>query len=336
MPGLQYELFGSASRRIIMLRFVNGLAVFFALVSLPEPPALGQLAGSRAGLGEDAASVADLAPLAPDVAQGYIAIDGRAVVRVRATELRVVLAATGEAQTAQECQKTVDKTIERLKAAWAEIGIAPEKIVVDFIAILPRYEWSVEKQDGADVGIERKAGFRMQTNVHLAAKSGSEAQAAVNRAFQEGVTDIIAFDYWSNELDEVKAAARAEALEAAQGKAEVLLGAIFEQRPPAINVQEQTVVRYPDSLYHSFTNTYDESVTPSFRRDIPLIRAPRSRNTYYRGLVGDGDVGPRELPMSPEISVVSTVRLYFASPAVKPAKKKTAKLAKKKQGRKSA
>jgi len=311
-----------------MLRYFSGLAVFFALVSLPESLALGQLAGSRAGLGEDAAGVADLASLAPDVAQGYIAIDGRAVVRVRATEIRVVLAVTGEGQTAQECQKTVDATIERLKAAWTKMGIAPENVVVDFIAVLPQYAWSVEKQGNVEVGTERKAGFRMQTNVHLAAKGESAAQTAINAAFQEGVTDIIAFDYWSKDLDEVKVAARGQALKAAQSKAEVLLGAIFEKRPPAINVQEQTVVRYPDSLYHSFTNTYDESVTPSFRRDIPLIRAPRSRNTYYRGLVGDGDVQPRELAMSPEISVASTVRLYFASPAAKPAKKKAAKLAK--------
>ena len=314
-----------------MFRFVNGLAIFFALVSLPGSPALGQLAGSRAALGEDASSAADLAPLAPDVAQGYITIDGRAVVRVRATEIRVVLAVTGEGQTAQECQKTVEATIERLKMAWAKLGIAPENVVVDFIAVLPQYAWSVEKQGDADVGIERKAGFRLQTNVHLAAKGESAAQAAINAAFQEGVTDIIAFDYWSQDLDKVQVAARAQALKAAQSKADVLLGAIFENRPPAINVQEQTVVRYPASLYHSFTNTYDESVTPSFRRDIPFIRAPRPRNTYYRGLVADGDIQPRELAMSPEISVASTVRLYFASPAAKPAKKKDDKLAKNKE-----
>jgi len=127
----------------------------------------------------------------------------------------------------------------------------------------------------------------------------------------------------------VKVAARVQALKAAQSKAEILLGAIFEKRPPAINVQEQTVVHYPDSLYHSFTHTYDEPVTPSFRRVIPFIRAPRPCNTYYRGLVGDGDVQPRELPRSPEISVASTVRLYFESPAAKPAKREAAKRAKK-------
>jgi uncharacterized protein YggE len=304
-----------------MLRMFHGFVVFFAFVLLLGLPARGQLAGSRAGIGAEGQGMADLAPLDPDVVQGYIAIDGRAVVRVRATEIRVVLAVTGEGPTAQECQKVVDSTIARLKATWAKMGIAPEKIVVDFIAILPQYEWSVEKQGNVEVGRERKAGFRMQTNVHLAATGESEAQAAINGAFQEGVTDIIAFDYWSRDLDEVKVAARAQALQAAQSKAEDLLGTIFEHRPPAINVQEQTVVHYPHSLYHSFSNTYEESVTPSFRRDIPFIRAPRPRNTYYRGLVGDSDVQPRELPMSPEISVASTVRLYFQSPAAKSAEK---------------
>jgi uncharacterized protein YggE len=302
-----------------MLRYFNSLVAICLLASLLGLPARGQLAGSRAGVAVDGGEVADLAPLAPDVVLGYIAIDGRAVVRVRATEIRVVLAVTADGPTAQECQQAVGATIERLTAAWAKMGIAPEKMIVDFIAVLPQYEWSVEQRGGVEVGTERTAGFRMQTNVHLAAKDESEAQAVINRAFEEGVTDIIAFDYWCKDLDEVKVAARAQALKAAQSKAEVLLGAIFEHRPPAINVQEQTVVRYPDSLYHSFSNTYEESVTPSFRRDIPFIRAPRPRNTYYRGLVGDGDVQPRELPMSPEISVVSTVRLYFESPATKPA-----------------
>ncbi len=312
-----------------MLRSLSVVAAMIALGWLPGSRAVGQLAGSRAGLGEGAAGVADLPALARELVQGYIAIDGRAVVRVRATEIRVVMAVTGEGQTAQECQKTVEATIDRLKTAWLKMNIPADKIVVDFIAILPHYQWAVEKQGDVDVGVEKRVGFRMQTNVHLAVKGEAEAQAALGRAFQEGVTDIIAFDYWAGNLDEVKVTARAQALKAAQAKADTLL-AMFEKRPPPINVQEQTVVRYPESLYHSFTTSYDESVAPSWRREIPFLRAPRPRNTYYRGLAGDSDVTPRELPMSPEISVVSTVRLYYESPAAKMMKKKGTEGAQKK------
>jgi hypothetical protein len=87
-----------------------------------------------------------------------------------------------------------------------------------------------------------------------------------------------------------------------------------------INVQEQTTVHYPESLYHSFVNSHDEEFTTGWRRDTPFIRAHRPRNTYYCGLDFDGDIRARKLPMRPEISVVSNVRLYFESPAAKRAK----------------
>jgi hypothetical protein len=46
----------------------------------------------------------------------------------------------------------------------------------------------------------------------------------------------------------------------------------------------------------------------------------RPRNTYYRGLYMDGDIQASQLAMEPEISVVSTVRLYYESPAAARAK----------------
>ena len=146
-------------------------------------------------------------------------------------------------------------------------------------------------------------------------KEINEAQEVLAAAFTQNVTDIIAFDYWNGDLNELKAEARLAAVDAAREKADVVLGAVFDERPAPINVQEETTVHYPESLYQSFTSAVDQSVAPSFRRDIPFIRASRPQNTYYRGLYPNADVQPRELPMKPEISVVSTVRIYFESPA---------------------
>jgi uncharacterized protein YggE len=290
-----------------------------------SPVAVGQMSGSRGGMGlggvdrlggDPRQLAAPLSwPLDRETVEGYIAIEGRAEVRVRPTDVRMVLAVTSEAETAQKCQQAIDATIDRLKVAWSKAGIGPEKINVDFIAVLPRYAWTSEKRGNEDMDVEKKVGYRMQSNVHLAAKGEAEARSALARALEQGVTDVIAFDYWSKDLDEVKVKAREQALKAARGKADVLLGALFADRPPAINVQEYTTVQYPESLYHSFTNVADEQVIGSGRRDVTRIQAYRPRNTYYRGLYGDSDVQPRELPMNPEISVISTVRVYFKSPA---------------------
>jgi uncharacterized protein YggE len=273
----------------------------------------------------DEGGVTTLPTLDPAVAEGYITIEGRAEVRVKPTDIRVVLAVTSEAETAEKCQQAINTSIDRLKEAWSRIGIGPEKIVVDFIAVLPRYQWTPEKRGNEDVEVEKKTGHVMQTNVHLAAKSEAEARAALEQALSQGITDIIAFDYWSQDLDEVKVKVRGLALKAARDKAELLLSAMSGDRPPVINVQEHTAVRYPESLYHSFTNVADDAASGYagiHRRDLPFIKAYRPRNTYYRGLYVDGDVQPRGLPMTPEISVISTVRLYYRSPAAAASKER--------------
>jgi len=298
-----------------MSRLVCTLLICFAAVYLAPPFAWGQAAGSRATADGYLAGLPELPLLEREIAEGYITIEGLAEVRTTPTEIRVVLAVTAEGETAQECQRSVQTTVDRLKAAWTTMKITPEAIVVDFIAVVPCYAWTVEKRDDTQVAVEKKAGYRMQTNIHLAVENESQAQQALGLAFEEGVTDIIAFDYWSKELDETKGKARELALKAARAKADVLIAPLFEDRPPPINVQEWTTIRYPESLYHSVAVSNEETIRFGTDHDLPRIHASRPRNTYYRGLYSDGDVQPRDLPMHPEISVISTVRQYFKSPA---------------------
>ena len=309
-----------------MSRLLSRLSVLLVSSCFALSSAQAQLGGSRAGVetADPSDRTLDLPPLDPKVAVSYITLDGRAETRVRPSEIRIVLAVTAEAETAEKCQQSVMAAVDRLKADWTKMKISPDDIVVDFIAVLPNYSWNLEKRDNVEVGVEKKAGYRMQSNIHLAVSNGSQAEAALARAFEQGITDIIAFDYWSRDLDEAKVKVRQEAVKAARAKAEALLTPLFSAKPPIINVQEKTTVRYPESMYSSFRASYEEAVTADWRRNVTLIHAYRPRNTYYRGLSSDGDIQPRALPMSPEISVVSTVRLYFKSPAAGTAKEESA------------
>jgi len=181
---------------------------FCVLVSAFVSPALAQSGSSRAGLEEQ--QIMGLPPftsLTKEVAESFILIDGKAEVRVKLTELRIVLAVTAESETAIDCQTGVDATLAKLKTAWGKIKIPPEAIFVDFIAMLPRYEWKVGIPD-ENLMRERRAGFRMQSNVHLEVADDTAAMSSLGAAFEQGVTDIIAFDYWSKELDSAKEQAR--------------------------------------------------------------------------------------------------------------------------------
>lgn len=287
--------------------------------------AVAQMGGARAGVEDRNAhdGVKEGLPLLTrEVAESFISVEGRAEVRVKPTQIRIVLAVTSEAKTAQECQAAVKAQIEKLRSGWQKLNIGNDKIVEDFIAVLPVYAWNIEKKGDRDANVEKQTGFKMQTNIHLSVASDEAAAAALNAAFEQGITDIIAFDYFSPEIDAAKARAREEAMKGAKAKAELLLS-VFEAKPPVINVQEETIVRRPESLYESFTNAVDGGIQNGWRdHNLPTFHAPRPKNTYFKGLQSNGDIQGSALPMKMEISVVSSVRIYYESPAAPKREKK--------------
>ena len=258
-----------------------------------------------------------LMTLPPEAALNIITVEGTANLRVKPEEIRLVLAITSEAKTADECQTKNNAQTQAVLKSWDELKIRKDKIVTDFINVLPVYEWRVEERDGQQVRIQQRVGYRMQSNLHLSVKTEEEAMAAIHRAFQQGVTDIVTFDYWSSQLNQEKEKARAAAVKAAKKKAEVLL-AVFDKPPKLVNIQESSKVFFPHSLYRTYENALEEQIEYNNRwRDMPAIKAYRPKMTFFHGLQGRSDVRPPTAAMHPEIAVVSTVRLYYQSPAEK-------------------
>ncbi len=259
-------------------------------------------------------------PLSPEAALSVIKIIGTAEQRVDPEQIRVVLAVTSEGDTAEECRKKLTDRTQKVIVDWKGLKISEQNIVEDFISVLPRYEWKLEQdfQGWSSVRRQELAGYRMQSNLHVAVANEAEAMKAIDAAFRHGHAEVVTFDYWSSDLDRHKEEVRAKAVAAAKKKAELLL-AVFEERPRAINVQESTSVYFPQSLYKTYENVLEEEVS-DYGRDRPvLIKQYRPKMTFYHGLTSRADVRPKDLPMRPEIAVVSTVRIYYQSPAEGPA-----------------
>ena len=298
------------------------LTFFRAMVCLacllPSQVSVAQLAGSRGGVYGQNSETAHWPEIDSEVVERYITIEGVVERRVEATHLRIVLALSSEGNNAMECHADMQQRLVSIEDAWSDIGIPPASIYRDFIAILPRYQWQIENQNGSEVAVERLAGYRMQVNLHVKAQGEKQANAVIEAAFSQEVTDIIAFDYWTPEIDDLKKQTLKEATLAAKAKASTLFEALLDDTPPVVNLQTQTRTHFPETLYESFENAYSESIDLPSRRNLPSIRAWRPKNTYYRGLQTDADATPAELPLKPEITVVSRVRLYYLSPAHQP------------------
>jgi uncharacterized protein YggE len=255
--------------------------------------------------------------LPPEDALYFITIDGTADIRVVPDGIRVVMAVTTEGETADSCQQKNAGQVQAVLKAWAELKIAEENIVEDFINVLPLYEWRLTDRDGHQFRVQQREGYRMQTNLHVSVGTEADAMAAINVAFKQGVTEIVTFDYWSSELDEKKIKAREMAIEAAKNKAKTLL-AVFAEPPKVINIQESTAVFLPHSLYRTYENVLEEQMQyHGSWQNIPAIKAYRPKMTFFQGLQSRSDIRPAKAALRPEIAVVSTVRLYYQSPADK-------------------
>lgn len=255
--------------------------------------------------------------LDPETALSFITIQGTAELRVDPQEIRLVLAVISEADSADLCQRQIAERVGKVRAAWKELAIEEDKVVEDFISVLPRYSWNRETRNEQDVLLQERSGYRMQSNLHLSVRTEAEAMQAINAAFANGVSDIVTFDYWSGDLEEQQQKARAAALAAARKKADTLL-AVFEEPPPLINIQERTKTFLPHALYQTFENVLEETASfPRGWRELPQIRSYRPKMTFFDGLKSDADVRPATASLKPTIAVISTVRLYFQSPATK-------------------
>ena len=169
-----------------MVRTLIRLAVLVVLACQPLSLASAQMAAARLGVEEYSPDVDSLPLLDRKTAESLHFAGRAAEVRVRPTQVRIVLAVTSEGKTAQECQRAIQEDVTGLRNRWQTLRISPENIVEDFIAILPVHTWNVEKRGDAEVGVEQRVGFRMQTNVHVSAPNDETATRGAHGGLRAG------------------------------------------------------------------------------------------------------------------------------------------------------
>ena len=272
-----------------------------------------QISGNRA---TEMTTNHKLPQLSVAAANSHIAIEGTCQKRVAPTSIRLIWAVTAEEKEAAACRKSTEARVEKITTALAALRIGKDKIFEDFISAIPRFEW-VESKGERDVLIETQTGYRMQTNLHIAVETNEQAMKVVEAALNSGLTDLIGVDYTAD-LTQAQNDARLGAIAAAKKKSETLLIAIFDEKPKAINLQEQTQVRLPADMYDSFENVAANNLMTHYDDRRNRIFAYKPKNTYYAGQTKAADDKSYALPMKPEIVVESTVVIYYQSPSTRP------------------
>ena len=271
-----------------------------------------QSAGLR-GAAQEVSQVARLPSPDAAAAERVITIEAVAEVRVPPSQLRLVFAVSATGASASAASVAGRALLADTRGRLQQAGVAAAGLDVDFIAALPVFAWQVEKQSGKDVLAEHRTGTRVQYNLHVAVADEAAALSAIEAATAGDGVDLLAVDYWSDQLAQKQVEAQQKALAAAQQKAKLLL-AVFPTPPRPINVHAGTQVLFPQQLYQNLPRAEDSAGSWYSRDEMPRVPASRPLQVYYRGLFGDVDVVEAAMPGKRDIEVVATVRLYFEAP----------------------
>ena len=152
------------------LKHMSAITLMLTAILLVVTSGLAQMSGSRGGVYSTTpqSPQAKFVDLTPEAAQSFIVVEGKSVLSVQPTAIRIVLAVTHEAKTSKECKTGIEGKIAELRPLWIQAGVEDGNIVEDFISILPQYDFEAKQLGGQQVAMEKRVGFLMQTNIHLA------------------------------------------------------------------------------------------------------------------------------------------------------------------------
>ncbi len=251
---------------------------------------------------------------------GGLRVSGTAKINVKPQSLRLVLALTNKSETASQCNETIKTRIANIRRGMSELKIDEQDVVEDFIVVNRDYRWELKKQEKSQFLQEFEDGFRMQTNLHILCSNEEIALKAIEKAFANGVSEVVSFDYWHDDLDAYKTQALKKALESAKSKSEILLS-VFDETPRVLNVDNSIEVVTPSRQYRSIKVNADNPNHPSkyisYWNSYNKLFIPRPWTTFYAGDEQYSDFSPKTPPMNPMISVVSKVTLTYESPTSK-------------------
>ena len=265
--------------------------------------------------------------LTAEMASKFITISGTAEVRVPANAYRVVLAIVTEHEDVKKAkQMAVEKVAAIEKDLANKMNLGDEEIFEDFIAIFPSLEirgevFGEEKKEKPKHRLEQPSFYRYQTNLHIKLDKKGQVNQLIDIATDYSITDFVAIDYWADNIDALKLKARKKAIQAAKEKSDLYL-ALFDERPRLVNLQEATRTTFPTALYRSYQAQASDPWRGYYGFGGGVFgptgqseNEPVKRIFYQRPPMVEADVREKHMPLESEITVVSTVVLYYEAPA---------------------
>ncbi len=149
----------------------------------------------------------------PSSSGGYTPVKADVMMNVRASSYVAILSITQTGETIIQTDSLMDIRLNNVFDQLRLVGIPIENTHVDFISMLPNYEFELTEKRYSKTLNEVPTGFEMKKNIHVRFKEHDRLNDLIAAAAKAEIYDLVKIDYNVADMDAVYAQLLAKAEE---------------------------------------------------------------------------------------------------------------------------
>ena len=244
-------------------------------------------------------------PQSTILGNNVVELEATVLMNVTANEYVAMFHIEQKGKNLKDVQENMDKRIADFQKGLAELGIKENEMIVDFLSLVPEYEYDVEKKLFSKTYNEVPAGFELKKNVHIRFKDTKILDKIIAKAAENEIYDLSKVEYFINDTDILYQKLRRKAFEMITKK-EKLYDSLNITLSKAEKVADENFQTFfPFDRYRSY-EAISKGKT-SFSKNSTVNNKNRSPSAFYEKL----DYDNIECIINPTI-LEPAVQLFFS------------------------
>lgn len=211
-----------------------------------------------------------------------IELEATVLMNVTADEYVAMFHIEQKGDKLKDVQENMDKRIANFQKGILEVGISEEDIIIDFLSLVPEYEYDIEKKLFSKTYNEVPVGFELKKNVHIRFKDNKMLDKIIAKTAENEIYDLSKVEYFINDTDILYQKLRRKAFEMI-AKKEKLYDSLNITLSKAEKVADENFQTFfPFDRYRSY-EAISKGKT-SFSKNSTVNNKNRSPSAFYEKL----------------------------------------------------
>ena len=245
-----------------------------------------------------------------------VELDATVLMNVTADEYVALFHIEQKGKVLKEVQENMDKRIANFQKGLLEIGIKEDEMIIDFLSLVPEYEYDIEKKLFSKTYNEVPVGFELKKNVHIRFKDNKTLDKIIAKAAENEIYDLSKVEYFIKDTDILYQKLRRKAFEMI-AKKEKLYDSLTIKISKAEKVADENFQTFfPFDRYRSYSAVSKGKT--SFSKNSKVNDQNRTPSAFYEKLNYDNIeciINPTIL--EPAVQLFFTLKVRYILPQEK-------------------